>query len=193
MLSKRVHSTEDTLLLAQLREGMRFAFDTLYEKYKADVFNEVYKRLGSVDQAKDVTQDVFIALWTKGSVTVIHNLPGYFYISIRNNVFRLMQRKRKFVPIPDLLSELKGNSQQADAGVLYKELLAKYKGLVEKLPEQQRIIYRLRYDDQLTPEEIAQKLHLSPKTVRNHLGRALTRLKALFLLTQVVFWITGKY
>jgi RNA polymerase sigma factor (sigma-70 family) len=192
MLSKKAHSAEDTLLLAQLREGMRSAFDTLYDKYKADVFNEVYKRLGSVDQAKDVTQDVFIALWTKGADTVIHNLPGYFYIAIRNNVFRLMERQRKFVPIPELLSELKGNSQSADAAVLYKELRTKYEALVDNLPEQQRIIYRLRYDDQLTPEEIAQKLHLSPKTVRNHLGRALTRLKAAFLLAQVIFWMTGK-
>lgn len=192
MLSKKAHSAEDTFLLAQLREGMRSAFDTLYEKYKADVFNEVYKRLGSVDQAKDVTQDVFIALWTNGSRTEIHNLPGYFYISIRNNVFRLMEKQRRFVPIPDLLSELKGNSQSADADVLYKELQTKYQALVDKLPEQQRIIYRLRYDDQLTPEEIAIKLNISPKTVRNHLGRALAHLKATFLLVQVIFWLTGK-
>ena len=192
MLGDKVHSPEDTKLLSLMRDGNRSAFDTLYDKYKKDVFREAYKRLSNEEQAKDITQDVFTALWVKGSQSSIDNLPGYLYIAIKNNVLRLMQRESKFVPIPDILLELSTNYNRADADLLYNELLRAYEALVESLPEQQRIIYKLRYNDNLTPDEIAEKLNLSPKTVRNHLGIALTRLKAAFMLVQVIWWFAAK-
>lgn len=192
MLGNKAHTFEDTELLSQVRDGNRSAFDTLYEKYKKDVFNEAYKRLNDKEQAKDITQDVFTALWVKGSQTIINNLPGYLYISIKNSVLRLMQRESKFVPIPEVLKELNTNYNRADANLLYNELVRAYETLIESLPEQQRLIYKLRYKDNLTPDEIAKKLNLSPKTVRNHLGLALARLKAAFLLLHIIFWVTGK-
>ncbi len=192
MLADKVHSSEDTQLLAQMRDGLRAAFDAIFEKYKNDVFNEAYKRLNDKEQAKDIAQDVFTALWVKASQSPIDNLPGYFYISIKNNVFRLMQRACKFVPMPDLLLELASNQNRADADLLYKELVTAYEALVESLPEQQRIIYKLRYNDHLTPDEIAVKLNLSPKTVRNHLGIALSRLKTALMLIQLIWFFSGK-
>ncbi len=193
MLGSKVHNSDDTALLIQMREGMRSAFDSLYEKYKKDVFNEAYKRLNDADQAKDITQDVFTALWINGSRKAIDNLPGYLYVAIKNNVYRLIQRQEKFVPIPDLLLELHSDKEHADAEILYNELVNAYEDLVGSLPEQQRIIYKMRFDDQLNPDEIAATLNLSPKTVRNHLGRAITRLRTAFLLIQLVFLFVGKH
>lgn len=193
MLGKKSHSMEDTLLLSQMREGKKCGFDSLYEKYKKDVFNEAYYRLNDTDLAKDITQDVFTSLWIKGAENVISNLPGYLYVSVKNNVFRLMQRQNKFVPISDLLMELTSNSNRPDANLLYNELFNAYQALVANLPVQQRVIYRMRYDEQLSPDEIAEKLKLSPKTVRNHLGRALLRIRFAFLLVQLLSWIADKH
>ena len=193
MLGDKKHNAEDTLWLSQMRDGQRMAFDRLYEKYKKDTFNEAYKRLNDKDLAKDIVQDVFTALWIKGSEMEINNLPGYLYIAIKNNVLRLMQRESRFVPVPELLAELYNNKDRADAGILYQELKNAYEALVASLPDQQRIIYQMRYDEQLSTDEIAEKLNLSPKTVRNHLGRALMRLKTTFMLLQIVFWIAGKH
>jgi RNA polymerase sigma-70 factor (family 1) len=192
LLANKTHSVNDTSFLSQMREGVRPAFDSLYEKYKKDVFNEAYKRLSDPDLAKDITQDVFTALWVRGSQTIIDNLPGYLYSSIKNNVYRLMQREKKFVPIADLLIELDNNNNRADADLLYAELVKAYEGLIANLPEQQRIIYKMRYNENLSPDEIAEKLNLSPKTVRNHLGRALAHLKDAFLLVQLMIWLSDK-
>lgn len=183
----------DTLLLSQMRDGTRSAFDVLYEQYKIDVFNEAYKRLNDVDQAKDIVQDIFTALWIKGTTTIIENLPGYLYTCIRNNVYRLLQQRQRFTPIANLLTELGNNHNRADAKVLQHELARTYQQLIEKLPDQQRIIYRMRYEQNLSTEEIAQQLNLSNKTVRNHLGRALARLKSAFLVLQVIMWFTHRY
>lgn len=192
MLSHKIHSLEDRLLLSEVKGGSRTAFDTLYGKYKVDIFEEAFKRLQDVDLAKDITQDVFTALWVRSSAADIENLPGYLYTSVKNNVYRLMQRQDRFVPMPDLLKELDNNANRADADVLYKELLKAYEELVAALPDQQRIIYKMRYDENMSPEEIAEKLNLSPKTVRNHLGRALMRLRPSIVLIQVVFLFASK-
>jgi len=193
MLAKKVHSFEDISLLAQLRQGDKVAFDRLYEKYKKDVFQEAFKRLENEEQAQDITQDVFTALYLKASENTIENLPGYLYISIKNNVYRMIQRQERFVPIPELLLELSSFSDYADANILYNELVNAYKGLVESLPEQQRIIYQMRFEEELNPDEIAERLGISPKTVRNHLGRALSSLRAATLLIQIVILFANKH
>jgi RNA polymerase sigma-70 factor (family 1) len=192
MLGDRTHTVNDTLLLSQLRNGTRSAFDALYERYKVDVFNEAYKRLSDPDQAKDIVQDIFTSLWVKGTTTIIENLPGYLYISIRNNVYRFLQQQQRFTPIADLLTELGSDQNRADAKVLQHELARTYQQLIERLPEQQRIIYRMRYEENLSTDEIAQQLNISNKTVRNHLGRALARLKSAFFILQIIVWFTHR-
>lgn len=193
MLGDKKHIAEDTLLLSQLRDGNVKAFDCLYDKYKKEVFNEAYKRLNNKELAKDVVQDIFTALWIIGSEKIINNLPGYLYIATKNNVLRLMQKESRFVAVPELLAELYNFKDRADAAIIYKELIAAYDALVTSLPNQQKIIYQMRYDEKLSSDEIAQRLNISPKTVRNQLGRVLARLKTTFIWLQIIIWATNRY
>lgn len=192
MLTGKVHTIQDTLLLIKLSEGCSHAFDALYEKYWSHVFDEAYKRIGDRDQAKDIAQEVFTSMWTRGTETIIENLPAWLYTVTRNHVYKQIQKQECFVPIPDLLSELEGYDGWADAAMIEKELLRAFKILIESLPDQQRIIFRMRYQDELSPNEIALKLNLSPKTIRNHLGRAIIKLKATIMLFQLIMILAGK-
>ena len=192
MLTGKVHTNQDTLLLIKLSEGCSDAFDELYEKYWSHVFDEAYKRLGNRDQAKDIAQEVFTSMWTRGTETLIENLPAWLYKVTKNQVYKQMQKQERFVPIPDLLAELEGHDGWADTALVAKELLRAYEALIASLPDQQRIIFRMRYQDELSPDEIALKLNLSPKTIRNHLGRALLKLRTIFMLVQLLLILTGK-
>lgn len=192
MLTGKVHTIQDTLLLIKLSEGCSHAFDTLYEKYWSHVFDEAYKRIGDRDRAKDIAQEVFTSMWARGTETIIENLPAWLYTVTRNQVYKQIQRQEYFVPIPDLLSELEGYGGWADATMIEKELLRTFKILIESLPDQQRIIFKMRYQDELSPNEIALKLNLSPKTIRNHLGRAIIKLKATIMLFQLIMTLAGK-
>nr|WP_068890392.1 sigma-70 family RNA polymerase sigma factor [Pedobacter panaciterrae] len=193
MLTGRIHTATDSRLLAELRAGSRTAFDSLYEQYKKDVYLEASKRLHDPELAKDITQDVFTSLWLKASEMQIDNLPGYLFISIRNKVLRTIQRQDKFVPISDLLQDLIANKERPDQDLMYKELLAAYEKLVADLPDQQRIIYKMRYTENRSPEAIAEILGLSPKTVRNHLGKAISTLKASLMLIQIIIYLSEKH
>jgi len=50
----------------------------------------------------------------------------------------------------------------------------------------------MRYQDELSPDEIALKLELSPKTIRNHLGRAKLKLRTTFMLFQLLVILAEK-
>ncbi|HWV32785.1 MAG TPA: sigma-70 family RNA polymerase sigma factor, partial [Dyadobacter sp.] len=170
-MMREISATEDNLLMLQIREGNRDAFDALYRKHWKAVYNAAYKRLGSYDQAKDTAQDVFIQFWiqqtSRPSTHPIDNVPAYLYAAVRNHVLKWMEREKKFVPIPELLLHLESRRDHADAQVRYNELRAAFDNLVDRFPQQQQVIFRMRYDYDLSSDEIADKLNVSPKTVRN--------------------------
>ncbi len=67
-----------------------------------------------------------------------------------------------------------------DEEIIQAKFLKEYvDGLVAGLPEQCRLVFVYSRDHQLSTKEIAETLHLSPKTVESHLTRALKTLRHL--------------
>ncbi|WP_431200591.1 sigma-70 family RNA polymerase sigma factor [Mucilaginibacter sp. P25] len=67
--------------------------------------------------------------------------------------------------------------------------LKAFNELIDTLPPQQRIIFNLRFNEGLSSQQIADQLEISPKTVRNQMGKALATLrKSLFLLHVLLYF-----
>ena len=177
---------EDKLLLLRLKEGSSEAFDVLYEKHWQNVYAAAFKRLQNPDLAKDMTQDVFLQLWLKRAESNILNLPAYLHTSVRNMIFNWMERERKFTPVPDLLLQLKVSMDEADSAILLKEFMEAYEALILTLTPSQQVIFRMRYQQDLSTAAIAELLDISRKTVQNQLNRAVTQLRASLTLISVV-------
>ncbi len=176
----------DHELLLQLSEGSKHAFDILYNRYWKLVFNTAFKRLNNMERAQDIAQDVFVQLWVGGTTSLIKNLPAYLNVSARNGVFKHLEKEGRYVALPDTAVELEGTLGDADAKILHSEFLEAFRQLIEKLPTQQRIIFKMRFEEDLSSQEIADRLQLSPKTVRNQLGKALTTLRTSLMLFYAV-------
>ena len=171
----------DQQLIMMLREGDWHAFDSLYEKHWDKVYDQAFKKLHDSTVAKDITQEVFISLWTHRETNYIDNLEAYLFTACRNNVFRQLKLDKRFLPINDLILEVKAYYPQADAEMLQKEFFEKYESLVNSLPPAQQLIFKMRYHEDLSTTQIAEQLKLSRKTVQNQLARALTLLRASLL------------
>lgn len=185
MARENLHQAEDSELLIELANGDRHAFDVLYNRHWKLVFDAAYKRVGSVDDAKDIAQEVFVQLWQRQSKTPIKQLSSYLFVAARNGVFKHFEQGNKFVSDP----EAAHNEQDptlADQHILYKEFVQNFSKLIDSLPPQQQQIFRMRFELDLSSQQIAEALGISPKTVRNLLGRSLTKLKssyfAIFML-----------
>lgn len=175
------YSNEDSLLLQRMQEGDGEAFAALYEKYWEQVYSSAYKRLKDKDAARDITQDVFMKLWTGRDQFAIRNLPAYLHVAVRNKVLNWLEKEQKYVPVPDLLLQSEAARDQADAELLRKEFFSAYEKLVASLTSSQQAIFRMRYQHGLSTEQIAEKLYISRKTVQNQLGKSVARLKGSLL------------
>jgi len=184
---KQVNPDEDHLLWQRIGEGSVESFTRLYDKYWSEVYNSAMKRLRDTGLAQDIAQDVFVTLWMRREELQIRNFPAYLYMAVRNKVLNLFEKEKRYVPIEYLLeNNIRAYGNQADAVALRNEFLQAYKNLVDTLPSQQKKIFRLFYDEDLSTEEIAEQLQLTRKTIQNQLGRSVSFLKAnlthLFLL-----------
>jgi RNA polymerase sigma factor (sigma-70 family) len=175
--------TQDAVLLVQLSEGSKPAFDTLYNRHWKLVYQSALKRLNNPERAQDVAQDVFVQLWIRGNKSVIENLPAYLLVSSRNAVFKLLEKEARMSSVSvDSSPEIESPFNRADASILHKEFLASFEKLVDGLPSQQRLIFKMRFEEDLNSNYIAEILNISPKTVRNQLGKVLATLRQHLLL-----------
>ncbi|WP_341838110.1 sigma-70 family RNA polymerase sigma factor [Chitinophaga pollutisoli] len=175
---KQYNKAEDMMLLAEIRDGNSSAFDALYDKYWELVYAAAYKRLKDAVYAKDITQDIFLQLWLRREELDIDNLASYLFIAVRNNVFKWLDKTQRYIPMPELLADLDKAMDQADAELLKKELMVKYEAVVDTLTPGQREIFRLRYHDDLSTNEIANRLNISRKTVQNQLRKSVVILRS---------------
>ncbi len=185
---KDSHGITDQLLLQQMKEDNYTAFDAIYERYWEQIYNSAYKRLKDEDFAKDITQDIFLQLWQRRTELVIHHLPSYLHTSVRNNVLKYLEKEQKYTPISALLEQLLAAKDETDAALIRKEFLVRYEALINTLTPSQQEIFRLRYHDDLTTLDIAEKLNISRKTVQNQLTRSVAQLRqSIGILAFIIF------
>ena len=180
--------SDDNLLLEQIHDGNAHAFDLIYERYWSSAYSAAYKRLKDHDQAKDIVQEIFIHIWTKKESLYINNFPAYLNIAVRNQVFKALAKQKVAHPFLDILENLPATYLQADSNLLWKEFFKSYEALLNALPAQRKAIFRMRFQEDISTNDIAQQLGISKKTVQNQLSIAFDQLKVslIHLLTVVI-------
>jgi RNA polymerase sigma-70 factor (family 1) len=187
-----LNKMDDNALLLLLGNGHKAAFDALYTRYWKKVYNSAYKRVKDEEIAKDVAQDVFIQLWTRQSKLPIINVGAYLEVAARNSVFKQMEKASKYSSLSEIIIEPESNSGHADTMMLHAEFLKAFQELLISLPPQQQLIFKLKFNEGLSSQQIAEKLELSIKTVRNQMGRALHTLRKSFFLFCVLYIISQR-
>ena len=140
----------------------------LYEKYKVPLYNKAKYVLKDETSAEEVVQDVFIALWqNRETVTEVTQIDSYLFGILKHKVFDRYKQIVKNRVIAYVEKDLDHDpiNEWYDAKEL-KDLLS---GILEKMPKMQREVFRLSKLEGFKREEIAEKLNISPNTVKNHL------------------------
>ena len=126
-------------------------------------------------------QEIFCSLWERRENLHIEGpLENYL---VRAAKFKLIDYYRKKAKAPVCVDTAAVSACLAfenctENDVLYHALSEKVGDLVDKLPCQCRLVYKLSREKGLNAKEIAEALLISEKTVKNHLTKALGFLKA---------------
>lgn len=152
----------------------------IYRQYIGRVYNFVLSLVQEEMVAKDITQDIFVTLWTKRtSIDTTSNFEGYLYIISRNMVYQYLRRellKREFIQQESL--EPKEYTMSIEHDIDRKYFIDKIDELVEQLPASRREIFLMYWKKDLSYGEIASQLQISEKTVATQVQRSLKFIRA---------------
>jgi RNA polymerase sigma-70 factor, ECF subfamily len=171
-----VEALSDAELVELVLAGEQDAFAALVERYKDAVQNLAYRMLGNVTEAEDVTQEVFVRAYTQLATYKPAHKFSTWLLSIASHLAIDQLRRRRFLALPledvpflEWIADLgTGPEQSALQGEQQDEIQA----YLQRLPSKYRAVILLRYWYDLSYEEIAMALHLTPALVKARLHRA---------------------
>mgnify|MGYP006295800143 CR=1 FL=1 len=177
-LGKSKSNTDHVRLLKQ---GDLMAFDAIYEKYCERLFGFVLQYIKQENDAEGIVQEVFIKIWeSREKIDTSASFETFLFTIAYNTTINLL---RKRINEQKYLEHLKNRQQILHANQIideihYRELNQQVAELLKQLSPRQKEIYLLSREQGLTHEEIAQKLQISPNTVKNHLVSVLAFLRS---------------
>ncbi len=142
---------------------VREPFDVLYHREFAGLVRLAMVLVDSQEQAEEVVQDAFAALYLK--YRLVSTPLAYVRASVLNGSRKVLRRRRLARRYPDQPSD--------DGALVYNHVI----DAVRRLPARQRAAVVLRYELQLTDAEIAETLNVPIGTVKSTLHRAIVRLR----------------
>lgn len=171
------HTDEE--LIALLKDDDVNAFGELHNRYYGILYVHAYKRFPFREEVRDVLQDLFTYIWyNRSTLTLSHGVPSYLYTAVRNRLFKLYRHQKIKNEYTDSLQNYMDEAKETTDGILIeKEMVLLIEREVAALPSQMRLIFELSRNQELSHKEIAEKLGLSPHTVRKQVQRALRILR----------------
>lgn len=170
----RPDTNEDYELLIKLRNGDQLAFAQVYNLYRHKMYTYACNLCKSTEIAEEIVQEVFIRIWQKKEqINTELNFAAYVKKITLNHVLNhLKKAARDRVLQEEIFNYIDTIRNTTEDNLLEKELLKTYDEAIELLPPQKKLIYQLSRNEEMTHEQIAEKLNISKNTVKNHMVEA---------------------
>lgn len=156
---------EDQEILAKFMnpESRNLAFNQLVRKYQQKIYWHIRKMVIDHDDADDLTQETFIKVWKHlENFRQDAQLYTWLYRIATNECLNFLKSKKRkfFLPIHDVSAELSAKIDESQL-INGDEIDLKLQKALLKLPDKQRLVFNMKYYDDLKYEEISQILGTS--------------------------------
>ena len=174
-------TSEEVGIIKKAQAGDESAFNTLFYKYKSFVDNILFQYIKDMDEAKDLTNIVFLKVYDKLSTFTEYDSFGGWLRIIANRT--AIEYLRKMENRKIALGEADGSLPSVDTTasaedeiinrMTYDSLLTEF----DKLPETSRKVLRLFYVNNMTVEQISEALRVPTGTIKSTLSRTRKRIQ----------------
>lgn len=157
------------------------AFNQLVLKYQERLYWQIRKIVIDHDDADDVLQNTMIKVWR--SLRTFRSESGLYtwlYRVATNEALSFLKQKKKksFAPWIDVEEQMSQNLE-ADPWFNGDEIQLKLQQSILKLPEKQRIVFNMKYFDQLKYEEMSEILGTSVGALKASYHHAVKKIEAM--------------
>ncbi len=179
------HQADDKELLLSFKDPatQEQAFTSIIKKYQEKLYWHIRRMVINHDDANDVLQNMFIKVW-KGLENFREDSQLYTWLyRIATNeclTFIAQQKKRNLVSLGDVENGL-SNQLKSDTGFDANKLEWKLQLGIQKLPEKQRIVFNLRYYDEMPYEEMSKVLDTSEGALKASYHHAAKKIEEFIL------------
>lgn len=184
-MANQVLPIDEALLVEQLHnpKTAHAAFDTLMRMYGEPVYWQIRKLVVRHEDADDILQNVFLKAWNN-----LQNFRGdaklstwLFKIAINESInFLNKERTRNNISVDSEDDSYLLNNLEADEYFDGDELQAELLKAVAKLPEKQRLVFNMRYFDEMKYEEISEILGTSVGALKASYHHAVKKIEEMF-------------
>ena len=154
-------------------------FNSIFSALTGKLYRFAKSMLRNSVEAEDALQDVQLKLWEKRSeLDVVENMDGFAIRVMRNRCLDIIRQRRETSELhPELISDHKNPHEQAEV----KNMTERVKLLIDRLPELQRSIIRMRDVEEMETSEIAYIMDMTENAVTVNLSRARSKIKTQIL------------
>lgn len=176
MLNNTTLSADD-ILFQSIRNGDKKAFDALFINYYP-ILCTYAKQYVDFEEGQEIVQDVMVWFWENREMQIIESSPkSYLFKAVKNRCLTLISRNEVKQRIVNSLHESVQHLYEDPDFYVVEELTAKIEEALKNLPDTYREAFELNRFQNLTYNEIAQRLNISPKTVDYRIQQALKLLR----------------
>jgi RNA polymerase sigma-70 factor, ECF subfamily len=164
-------------LMERVRARDADAFESLYDRYHALVYGLALRVLADPSAAEDVTQNVFLKIWTAPDAFRSGNLEGWLARVARNRAIDVLRSKK--LRSESELSESIPADSTLEQTAMERMDGERARAAMGRLPDEQRSLLELGFFGGMTHDAIARQTGLPLGTVKTRMRSGLRRLREL--------------
>src|SRR6478736_4996720 len=167
----------DHQLITALNGGDRQAFEFIYKTYANDLFAFARKNISSKEECEEILQEVFTWLWQNHkTVHITTSLRAYLFQAVRSGIIKHIRRQqvhRKYARHYQLFESLYDIYGEERPDMEPEALQQWIDSSISDLHERCQAAFRLRYTENLSKAEIAQRMNINKRTADNYISTAI--------------------
>lgn len=163
----------------RIKKSDRNAFASVFDALHDRLARYALQITGQKAAAQDVVQQAFTALWDmRSTLTPEESIEALLFRIVRNRAYNYKRDRRTRATNHEILQrDAEPTRDTPAANIDASRLEENLQAWIDDLPERQREALQLSRFEDLSHEEIADVMEISPSTVNNHIVRALKKLR----------------
>lgn len=158
-------------------------FTTIVKRYQEKMYWQIRRLVIQHEDADDVMQNVFIKAWN-GLDNFREDAKLYtwlYRIAVNESLSYLEQQKKRSSVSFDAVSESLENKLESEKGFDEQQAVWKLQKAIQQLPEKQRVVFNLRYFEEMTYEEMSEVLDTSVGALKASYHHAVKKIEDYIL------------
>jgi RNA polymerase sigma-70 factor (ECF subfamily) len=179
---------QEKFIVELLRQGCEHAFNSLFRAYSKRLYRFSIGYLRSGEEAKEIVQETFTKIWEIRSTIDPECSFSSFVFTIAHRLILNRFRKIKY----DLAAQavlkrhIRQVNNETEEAIMAADLDRRAQLAIAGLPPKRKAIFHMVRDSNMSYQQVADKLHISVKTVEAQMTEALRYLRKKIIIQAVL-------